>query len=124
MCFLQLLWRSLVIFKHCSLIQEGESVLFYRYNRVLKGYMINGLFVANNLEAKLAFVKVWKYFVSEVVQADDMYCSVLLDSESDMFSNYLTFHEEIDGIKIYKVDNFLKEQFSAYTKHLESQTNE
>jgi len=37
-----------------------------------------------------------------------------------MFNNYLDYHSTIDGIKIYKVDNFLKKQYSSYDKHKES----
>ncbi len=109
-----------MIFAHSSLIQEGESALFYRYNRQLNGYMINGLFIAPNLKAKLAFAKVWKYFVSEIVRADDMYCSVPLENENSMFTNCLKYYNTIQGLRIYKVDNFLKEQYSTYDKHLQS----
>ncbi len=80
--------------------------------------MIAGVFVAPNVAAKLAFAKVWKYFVSEVVQADDIYCSVPLGIENSMFANYLDYHSNLGDLKIYKVDNFLKEQYSSYAKHV------
>ena len=108
-----------MIFAHTSLIQEGESALFYRFNRPLNGYMIAGLFIAPNMEAKLNFAKVWKYFVSEIVQADDIYCSIPVGVTSSMFDNYLDYHDTIDGLKIYKVDNFLKKQYSNYDKQRE-----
>ena len=108
-----------MIFAHASLIQEGEAVLFYRFNRPLNGYMIAGLIIAPNLQARLHFAKVWKYFVSEVVQADDIYCSIPIEAENDMFKNYLSYHDTINGLKIYKVDNFLKKQYSSYDKHIE-----
>jgi hypothetical protein len=109
-----------MIFAHTSIIQEGESALFYRFNRPLNGYMIAGVFIAPNIIAKLNFVKVWKYFVSEIVQADDIYCSVPLGVTNSMFENYLEYHDTIEGLKIYKVDNFLKKQYSEYDKHKES----
>ena len=108
-----------MIFTHVSLVQEGEAALFYRFDRKLNGYMIAGVLIADNMEAKLNFVKVWKYFVSEIVQADDIYCSVPLGVTSSMFENYLDYHDTIDGFKIYKVDNFLKKQYSNYDKHKE-----
>jgi len=108
-----------MIFAHTSLIQEGESALFYRFNRPLNGYMIAGLFIAPNMEAKLNFAKVWKYFVSEIVQADDIYCSIPVGVTSSMFDNYLDYHDTIDGLKIYKVDNFLKSEYSTYDKQRE-----
>ncbi len=106
-----------MIFAHSKLIQEGESALFYRFNRQLNGYMIAGVFIAPNMEAKMNFAKVWKYFVSAVVQADDIYCSVPIGISNSMFTNYLTYYDTIDDLKIYKVDNFLKEQYSSYQKH-------
>ena len=108
-----------MIFAHSSIIQEGEAALFYRFNRPLNGYMIAGVFIASNVTAQLNFAKVWKYFVSEIVQADDIYCSVPLGVISDMFNNYLDYHDTINGFKIYKVDNFLKKQYSSYDKHKE-----
>ena len=109
-----------MIFAHTSIIQEGEAAIFYRFNRPLNGYMIAGMFIAPNMAAKLNFAKVWKYFVSEIVQADDIYCSVPLGVTNSMFENYLEYHDTIEGLKIYKVDNFLKKQYSDYDKHKES----
>ena len=108
-----------MIFAHSSIIQEGEAALFYRFSRVLNGYMIAGVFVEPNIEAKLNFAKVWKYFVSEIVQADDIYCSIPVGVTSSMFDNYLDYHDTIDGLKIYKVDNFLKSEYSTYDKQRE-----
>jgi len=112
-----------MIFKHCSLIQEGEAVLFYRYNRILKGYVISGVLIASNAAARVAFGKIWKYFVSEVVQADDIYCSLVPTIDGNIFSKYVHFHCEVDGLKIYKVDTAIKEKYSMYAKHLKDQTN-
>ena len=106
-----------MIFAHIKLIQEGESCLFYRFDRKLNGYMIAGAFIAPNMTAKLHFAKIWKYFVSSVVQADDIYCSVPLGIGNSMFTNYLDYYDTIDGLKIYKVDSFLKEQYSSYEKY-------
>jgi hypothetical protein len=36
-----------------------------------------------------------------------------------MFENYVDYHDTINGFKIYKVDNYLKQQYSNYDKHLE-----
>ena len=112
-----------MIFTHASMIQEGESALFYRFNRPLNGYMIAGVFIAPNTTAKLNFGKVWKYFVSEIVQADDIYASIPLGVTSSMFENYMNYHDTINGFKIYKVDKFLKKQYSNYDKHLERAGN-
>ena len=108
-----------MIFTHVSLIQEGEAVLFYRFDRKLNGYMIAGVIIADTMKAKLEFAKVWKYFVSEIVQADDIYTSIALGAANSMFDKYLDYYDTIDGLKFYKVDNFLKKQYSSYEKHLE-----
>jgi len=108
-----------MIFGHSSFIQEGESALFYRFHKQLNGYMIGGLLIAPNPAAKLAFAKIWKYFVSEIVTSDDIYCSVLASTKNSLLANYLTYYSELDGVEIYKVDNYLKDQYSTYAKHLE-----
>ena len=112
-----------MIFGHCSIIQEGEAALFYRFNRPLNGYMIAGTLVADNVAAKLAFAKVWKYFVSEIVTSDDIYCSILVGTKNSMFEKYLDYHSDLDGLKIYKVDNYLKEQYSMHAKQAEKATH-
>ena len=112
-----------MIFQHCKLIQEEGCVLFYRFDRHLNGYMIAGLLTAPDMVGKLALAKVWKYFVSEIVRNDDIYCSIPDYTSNEMFTNYTTYHSELNGIKIYKVDNYLKESYSSYTKHLESKSN-
>tara|TARA_R110000787_G_scaffold25546_2_gene71823 strand:- start:16 stop:357 length:342 start_codon:yes stop_codon:yes gene_type:complete len=109
-----------MIFAHCSIIQEGEAALFYRFNRPLNGYMIAGLLIAPNIAAKVAFAKVWKYFVSEIVTSDDIYCSIIVGMENSMFDNYLEYYSDINGLKIYKVDNILKDQYSTFARHLEN----
>ena len=108
-----------MIFAHTSLIQEGEAALFYNFNRPLNGYMIAGVLINDTIEAKLNFAKVWTYFVSEIVQADDIYCSIPLEGKHSMFNNYLTYHSNLKDLKIYEVDSFLKKQYSNYDKHLE-----
>jgi len=112
-----------MIFRHASLIQEGEAVLFYRFNSTLNGYMIAGVLISPTVEAKLHFAKVWTYFISEIVRADDIYCSIPLEDQNSMFNNYLEYHATIEGIKIYKVDSYLKKQYSSYEKHLEQAGN-
>jgi hypothetical protein len=106
-----------MIFAHANLIQEDEAVLFYNYNRELKGYMIPGIIVSPNEKARMAFAKVWRYFASEIVREKDIYCSISLDKEDSMFMNFLKYHATIRGLRVYKVDNSLKEQYSSYAKH-------
>lgn len=108
-----------MLFTHVSLVQEGEAVLFYRFDRKLNGYMIAGVIVGTSLEAKLDFAKIWTYFVSEVVQSDDIYCSIPLEGQHSMFNNYLTYHSDSGTLKIYKVDSFLKTKYSNYDKQKE-----
>jgi len=108
-----------MIFLHTSLIQEGEAALFYRYSRPIKGYVIAGVLVGESVQAKLDFAKVWTYFVSEIVRKDDIYASIALENFSSMFDKYLDYYDTIDGLKFYKVDNFLKKQYSSYEKQLE-----
>ena len=107
-----------MIFKHCSLIQEGEAVLFYTYARSMGGYIITGILVADNMTAKRDFVKIWKHFVSEVVRTDNVYCSLLSGDTATMLKRYLTFHDTVEGIDIYKLDPEFRDRYSSYTTHL------
>jgi hypothetical protein len=111
-----------MIFMHIKLIQEGEAALFYKFDRTLNGYLIAGLLVAPNTPAKMAFAKIWTYFVSEIVKEDDIYCSMVAGAENTLFANYLTYYSEINGLSIYKVDNFLKDQYSSYARNVEGRT--
>lgn len=108
-----------MIFQTVSLIQEGESVLFYRFNKQLKGYMIAGVFISPTIEDRMNFAKVWEYFVSEVVRADDIYCSKVLGAQNSMFDKYLHYYDTIDGLKIYKIDNVFRDKHSQYARYLE-----
>ena len=75
-----------MLFTHTSLVQEGEAALFYRFDRKLNGYMIAGVFINDTVEAKLNFAKIWTNFVSEVVQADDIYCSIPLEGKQVLYA--------------------------------------
>ena len=108
-----------MVFAHVSLIQEGQAALFYRHTKKMKGYMIAGTLIGPDLIDKMNFAKICKYFVSEVVQSYDIYCSILVGAENSMFTNYLDYYDTIDGLKIYKVDNYLKQKYSDYDKHVE-----
>ena len=108
-----------MIFQTVNLIQEGESILFYRYNKQLKGYLIAGLFVSPSLAGKIDFGRLWEYFVSEVVKSQDIYCSIMLGSQNTMFDKWLNYYDTIDGLKIYKLDNAFASKNSQYAKYLE-----
>lgn len=110
-------------FYPCTLLQDDKVALVYTYNRELKGYMIAGLYIHDTVAAKLRFAKVWKYFVTEIVRNDDIYCSIPISEEHSMFRGYLEFYDKIEDMDIYKVDNYLKHQYSDYLTHVENTTN-
>lgn len=105
-----------MIFTHCKMIQEGEAALFYRFNKDLNGYMIAAVLVEDSMAGKMSFAKIWRYFVSNIVQNDDIYCGQMKGAENEMFTTYLNYHTEINGRKIFKVDNFLKNQYSSFAQ--------
>ena len=108
-----------MLFAQCSVIQEGDSILFYHFNRQLNGYVIAGVIIGNSAAAKLSFAKIWKYFVSEVVTSDDIYCSIMVDPSNTLLSTHVHYHSTVDGRKIYKVDNAIKDQYSTFTTHIQ-----
>jgi len=105
-----------MVFENVNVIQEGEAAIFYKFSRQINGYMIAALLIGPSMQAKLDFAKVWKYFVNAVVQADDIYCSVIAGTENTMFNSYLDYYDTINGLKIYKVDNLIRDQYSSYSK--------
>ena len=97
-----------MIFKHCKLIQDNGCILFYRYTRPLNGYEIAGLIIEPTMAGKISFAKIWKYFIKDIVGKDDIYCSILTGAVNDLFKNYTKYHSNINGIDIYKIDNYLQ----------------
>lgn len=100
----------------CSYIQYGESLLFFKKEKSLRGYMIIGIFIAPNVDAKVDFAQLWKYFLKFIVKNNDMYCSLFLDGLTDFFPGHIHYHSELNGLSIFKIDNFLKEKYSKYFK--------
>jgi len=92
-----------MIVKHCKIIQEKGCALFYSYNRELKGYEISGLIIAPTRKAKLAFKKVWQYFISDIVQEDDIYCSFFNKSKNWIFTKCVEYYTTINNTDIYKI---------------------
>jgi len=113
-----------MIFAHIKLIQEGEASLFYNFNKQLNGYFIAGLLIAPNMDAKIAFSKIWKYFVSEIVQADDIYCTSILTNTDSLLNNCLEYYSMLEDVKVYKVTNYIKDKYSDYSKHIQRMKEE
>ncbi len=95
-------------FQHCTVLQKGNAVIFYNYNRELEGYFITGIIVAKDMTAKLHLASLIKYFFTEIVRNKDVYCS-LFDDESDFFNGHITKHSEINGMQVYKINSYGKD---------------
>lgn len=103
-------------FYHSSVIQYGEAVLFYRFNSKLGGYFINGVITSGSQESKLDFFKVWKYFLNEVVRDKEVFCAFMSEDNFNFFKDHTEYYDEINGMKVYKVDNVFVKTISSYYK--------
>jgi len=92
-------------FHHCTVLQKGEAFIYYMYNRELNGYLIASMVVANNMKAKIHLASIIKYFFTEISRNKDVYCSLFEDG-LEFFSEYITEHGELNGVKIYKIESY------------------
>lgn len=112
-----------MLFGTVNVIQEGEAVMFYRYDRNLNGYMIAGLIIPPSMQARLDFGKIIRYFLSDIVRDKDIYYSMMPSADNTVLAKLVNYYDTIEGVKIYKVDNSIKEQYSAFNKHLIERAN-
>ena len=72
-------------------------------------FFINLLSVSNNIaEAEKSFPK---YLFKE----KDIYC-IIYDGAIDthVFKNHMKYHSTLDGLKVYKINNFIMDNPDAY----------
>jgi hypothetical protein len=103
-------------FQKSSVIQYGSAILFYRFDKHLNGYFINGVLTSGTKESKLDFYQIWKYFLNEVVRDKDVFCSFVSEQNVDFFKDHTKYYDEINGMKVYKVDNVFIKTISSYYK--------
>lgn len=97
-----------MIVQYCKIIQKPNCALFYKYSKELNGYFIAGILIKDTLEGRLDFVSIWKYFIQDIVLKDDIYCSLFFEEKANILEQTTTYHTTIDGVAIYKVENYLQ----------------
>jgi len=112
-----------VIRKQCGVIQEGDAILFFMNNLQLGGYVIIGAIAGPTQKAKIDGWKVWNYFVNNVVKDKDIYCSLMVAQEDNVFGRLMKFHASVNGTKIYKLDKSVKDKYSRVFTHLKGIPN-
>lgn len=105
-----------LVFQKSSVIQYGESILFYRFDSNLGGYFINGVLTSGSDESKTDFFTIWKYFLNEVVRDKGVFCTFVSQQNVDFFKDHTQYYDEINGMKVYKVDNVFIKTISSYYK--------
>ena len=99
----------------CNYLQKGQASLIYGYNASLDGSIVIGIFIGKQIRDKFSFVDVWRHFVTNIVKKKNIYC-VIYDGAVDthVFKNQMEYHSIIDGLKVYKINNFMLDNPAAY----------
>ena len=101
--------------EQCILIQEDQAVLIYNHNLEINGIVIVAVFIAANLKDQIAFLKLWRHFLGNVVKGKEIYCCLFKDMyEASPFKRELAPFTQINGIDVYKVRNFMLDKTSVY----------
>ena len=99
----------------CNYLQKGQASLIYGYNASLDGSIVIGIFIGKQIRDKFNFADVWRHFVTNIVKEKSIYC-VIYDGAVDthVFKNQMEYHSIIDGLKVYKINNFMLDNPAAY----------
>jgi hypothetical protein len=97
-----------IVYGKCKYIQKKQASLIYTYDLSLHGYIIVGVFIGKSTEDKLAFLDLWKHFITTIAKSKRVY-GVVYDNfiESHAFKNQMTYHSTINGLFIYEINNFV-----------------
>jgi len=99
----------------CNYIQKGQATLIHGRSVDLSGSIVIGIFIGKQIRDKFNFADIWRHFVTNVVKEKNIYC-VIYDGAVDthVFKNQMKYHSTIDGLKVYKIDNFILDNPAAY----------
>ena len=99
----------------CNYLQKGQATLIYGRSIDLNGCIVIGIFIGNQIRDKFNFADLWRHFVTRIVKQKSIYC-VIYDGAVDthVFKNQMEYHSIIDGLKVYKINNFILDNPAAY----------
>ena len=93
----------------------GYSGIEKVYESDLKGSIVIGVFIGKQIRDKFHFAEIWRHFVTEIVKEKNIYC-IIYDGAIDthVFKNHMKYHSTLDGLKVYKINNFIMDNPDAY----------
>ncbi len=99
----------------CNYLQKGQASLIHAYSIDLDGSLVIGVFIGKQIRDKFNFADVWRHFVTYIAKEKSIYC-VIYDGALDthVFKNQMEYHSIIDGLKVYKINNFMVDNPAAY----------
>ena len=99
----------------CNYLQKGQASLIHSYSVTLNGSLVVGVFVGKQIRDKFDFAAVWRHFVTNIAKEKSIYC-VIYDGylETQVFKNQMEYHSTLDGLKVYKINNFILDNPAAY----------
>jgi|TARA_R110000744_G_scaffold193129_1_gene312139 hypothetical protein len=99
----------------CNYLQKGQASLIHAHSIDLDGSLVIGIFIGKQIRDKFNFADVWRHFVVNIAREKSIYC-VIYDGAVDThaFRNQMEYHSTIDGLKVYKINNFIVDNPAAY----------
>ncbi len=99
----------------CKYLQKGQASLIHSYSVTLNGSLVVGVFVGKQIRDKFDFAAVWRHFVTNIAKEKSIYC-VIYDGylETQVFKNQMKYHSTLNGLKVYKINNFILDNPAAY----------
>jgi len=99
----------------CNYLQKGQATLIHGYSKDLRGSIVIGIFIGKQRRDKFDFADIWRHFVTNIVKEKDMYC-IIYDGAVDthVFKNQMNYHSILDGLEVYKINNFIVDNPAAY----------
>ena len=99
----------------CNYIQKGQASLIHAYSVDLDGSIVIGIFIGKQIRDKFNFADIWRHFVTKIAKGKSIYCGIYDGAiDTHVFKNQLEYHSIIDGLRGYKVNNFILDNPAAY----------
>jgi hypothetical protein len=94
-----------ILFTSATLLQKGEAIITYKYNKDISAYLIASILCAPNTSARIDLTKALMYLFNNITKDRDVYCSLFLDGITDIFPGQIEYSKELNGLSVFKIDN-------------------
>ena len=99
----------------CNYLQKGQATLIHGYSVDLDGSIVIGIFIGKQIRDKFNFADIWRHFVTKIAKGKSIYCGIYDGAiDTHVFKNQMEYHSIIDGLRVYKINNFMLDNPAAY----------